>query len=350
LNRTALTRSLSRDFFTLLLGAMNRIAALLLVFCAISPLAPPPAMAVTIDWSPVGNPGNANDPADGDSSTVGIQNFGAVGYAYNIGTYDVKASQYVEFLNAKDSSGLNPLGLYNTFMSDATFGGIDFTAGNLPGSKYSVISGRGDHPANYTTWYNSIRFANWLNNDQGSGDTENGAYMLSGGTPTPSNANSIARQAGATVFLASEDEWYKAAYYDPGTSSYFLYPTSNNTDPTASGPTATPNSANYNNAVGNLTDVGAYSGTTSPYGAFDMGGNVYQWNEALIDGSSRGGRGGSFINASFALQSSLRLDIDPTLEFLDNFGFRVVRVPEPSTAVLAALACGMMCWWRKRFK
>jgi formylglycine-generating enzyme required for sulfatase activity len=28
--------------------------------------------------------------------------------------------------------------------------------------------------------------------------------------------------------------------------------------------------------VGNLTDVGAYAGTTSPYGAFDMGGNVYR--------------------------------------------------------------------------
>ena len=36
----------------------------------------------------------------------------------------------------------------------------------------------------------------------------------------------------------------------------------------------------YNNVVGNLTDVGAYTGTTSPYGEFDMGGNVYQWNEA----------------------------------------------------------------------
>jgi formylglycine-generating enzyme required for sulfatase activity len=59
------------------------------------------ARGVTIDWTPVGNPGNTNDPADGDSFTSGIQNFGAVPYAYNIDKYDVTTSQYVEFLNAK---------------------------------------------------------------------------------------------------------------------------------------------------------------------------------------------------------------------------------------------------------
>ena len=40
---------------------------------------------------------------------------------------------------------------------------------------------------NYVTWYDTIRFANWLNNGQGTGDTETGAYTLLGGTPTPSN-------------------------------------------------------------------------------------------------------------------------------------------------------------------
>jgi formylglycine-generating enzyme len=309
------------------------------------------ALAVTIDWSLVGNAGNANDPADGDRFTAGTQNFGAVPYAYNIGTKDVTASQYVEFLNAKDAGGANTLGLYNTSMSDFTYGGINFTAGNLPGSKYSVISGRGDHPANSTTWYDAIRFANWLNNGQGTGDTETGAYSLGalGAGGVPILGNSIVRNAGAKVFLPSENEWYKAAYYNPASSSYFQYPTSSNTTPTASSPTAVPNHANFSpGGPFNLTDVGAYTGTTSPYGAFDMGGNVFQWNEALISGSRRGLRGGSFNGFADNSQSSNWSHDNPTLGSL-IFGFRVASIPEPSSFALAALCLiGCLAWAGRR--
>ena len=95
--------------------------------------------------------------------------------------------------------------------------------------------------------------------------------------------------------------------------------------------------------------MGAYTGTMSPYGAFDMGGNVFQWNEVLISGSFRGLRGGSFSDDSNFLQSFARTIEDPWRES-NNIGFRVAsNVPEPSTGVLAVLACGMMWWWRKRF-
>jgi sulfatase modifying factor 1 len=328
---------------------MNRTFAPLCLYCSILLFASSPATAVTIAWTVVGNAGNAGDPADGDSSTPGIQHYGAVAYAYKIGKYDVTNSQYIEFLNAKDPTGTNTLGLYNSDMSDATLGGIHFTAGNANGGKYSVISGRGNHPANSVTWYDAIRFANWLNNGQGNSDIETGAYTILGGTPTPTNGLSITRNAGATVFLPSEDEWYKAAYYNPVTSSCFLYPTSSNMTPTGTAPTATPNSANCNAVVNQPTNVGAYTGTTSPYGAFDMGGNVNQWNEALIDGSFRGYRGGSFDNVVFGLESSLRANFDPASES-SLIGFRVASVPEPSTALLAVLACGLMWWKRQSFR
>jgi len=325
---------------------MNRNVASLLLFCATSLVAPSAASAVTITWSPVGNPGNANDTADGDRFTPGVQHFGAVPYSYRIGAYDVTNNQYVEFLNAKDPNGTSPLQLYNVNMSNGIYGGISYTSGAASGSKYSVMGSNGQHPVNYETWYSAIRFANWLNNGQGSGDTETGAYTLLGGTATPSNGLSITRNVGATVFLPSESEWYKAAYYDPNTGTYNLYASGSSIVPTASGPTSLANHANYNLAVGNLTDVGAYSVTTSPYGAFDMGGNVVQWNETLTDvlSTSRGARGAPFGGPSYALLSSMVGDALPTYEIV-SYGFRLASVPEPSSFVLAALGLiGLVVW------
>jgi len=310
----------------------HRNVASFIVICAIVLTAMPSAVAVTMAWSPVSDPGNFSD-------TTG---FGAVGYPYRIGTYDVTNSQYVDFLNAKDPNGTSPLQLYNIYMSNAVFGGITYNPGAASGNKYTVISGRGDHPVNYATWYDAARFANWVNNGQGSGDTESGAYTLLGGTPTPSNGLSIARNPGATVFLPSEDEWYKAAYYDPATHAYFKYPTSSDVPPNATAPTAAPNSANYQGDQGNLTDVGAYSGTVSPSGAFDMSGNVWQWNEAVIYESFRGARGASYgADSTYMISSNSINYFNPSYEN-DGIGFRLASVPEPSTRMLAGVACGLM--------
>ncbi len=88
-------------------------------------LALQPASAVTIQWSAVGNPGNAADPTV--MTTDGTSGYGAVAYNYNIDKYDVTNSQYVEFLNAKDPNGTSPLQLYNSHMSDPT-GGIAYNS------------------------------------------------------------------------------------------------------------------------------------------------------------------------------------------------------------------------------
>jgi sulfatase modifying factor 1 len=339
-------------FFGRVFSLMHRIFASLILVCSIFFVSPLTASAqVTMAWSYVGNPGNA---ADSTVMNDGTSGYGSVPYSYNIGTYDVTVSQYVDFLNAKDPTGSDPLGLYNSNMTTPGVGepegGVNYDAGAVAGSKYSVVPGDGNHPIVYETWFSAIRFANWLNNGQGNGDTETGAYTLVGGTPTPSNANSIVRNPDATIFLPSENEWYKAAYYNPVTNSYYQYPTSSNTAPTATGPTSVPNSANYNNVVGGPTSVGDYTGTTSPYGAYDMGGNVWQWNE-LISGSDRGLRGGSFSKPlSLYLLSSMRSDMPPADDISSTVGFRVASIPEPSTVVLAVLACGMIWWWRRRLR
>jgi formylglycine-generating enzyme required for sulfatase activity len=331
----------------------NRLFASLCLCCTITLFASP-ASAVTIAWSPVGNPGNAADPTTG---------LGSVGYSYNIGTYDVTNSQYVEFLNAKDPTGANPHALYNSGTTGTPNSGIKYTAGNASGRKYSVISGTGNHPVVDVTWYDAIRFANWLNNGQGNGDTESGAYTLLGGTPTPSNAVSITRNPGAKVFVPSESEWYKAAYYNSATSSYFQYPTNSDTVPVAESPPGGSNSANLPGSMNplELTDVGAYTGTMSPYGAFDMAGDVFQWNEAfyhIVFGllyDWRGVRGASFHDFLYTgdlLPSALGFE-DPAVLNGGEYGFRlasVASVPEPSAGVLALFACGLLCWRRKWFR
>ena len=310
--------------------------------------------AVTINWSAVGNAGNANDPADGDFRTAGIQNFGAVPYPYRIGTYDVTNSQYVEFLNAKDAGGTNILGLYNASMGTDPTGGISFAAGSLPGSKYSVISGNGNHPVNFVSWYDVIRFTNWINNGQSSSDTETGAYTLgaigAGGIPVNPP---LTHNAGALIWLPTENEWYKAAYYNPTTSSYFQYPTSSNTTPISSPPTALPNHGSFYPGGGGITDVGAYTGTMSPYGAFDMGGNVWQWNETFnlfFGAAERGYRGGEYAFVSDSLLSSWHNGTSPAVEYSGR-GFRLasVAVPEPSTLALAAFGFIALAWrWRRK--
>jgi sulfatase modifying factor 1 len=194
-----------------------------------------------------------------------------------------------------------------------------------------------------------------MNNGQGNGDTESGAYTLVGGTPTPSNPAAITRQAGATVFLPSNNEWYKAAYYNPVNNSYFQYPTSSNSVPVASSPTPLPNHANFfNGGPGQLTDVGAYSGTLSPYGAFDMGGNVWQWDEAFIGSGTntqRGIWGASWGNNASNSKSGGQTFFFPEGQAADGFRLASVPgVPEPSTLALAAFGfAGMTAWrWRRK--
>ncbi len=283
------------------------------------------AAPITIDTAPVGNTGNSAD-------TTG---FGAVTDFYRIGTTEVTNAQYAAFLNEKAKS--DPLGLYNTNMGSG-FGGI--TRSGTSGSySYSTISGRENKPVMEVTWYDAIRFANWLHNGQGSGDTETGAYTILGGTATPSNGLSITRNPGAVWWLPSEDEWYKAAYHknDGNTGNYFSFPTGSDSAPTAEAPAGGSNSANFGSSVGDLTDAGAYVDSDSPYGTFDQGGNVSEWNESLISGSFRGFRGGSLSSSgSSSLSNSSQNFADPTIDF-NGLGFRVATVPEPSSLALAGI-------------
>ena len=290
-----------------------------------------PASAVTIVWVPIGNPGN---PGDAPVPTkCYVPDCGSVAYDYRISRYETTNAQYAEFLNAVDVEGNNTLELYNASMdTDPTFGGISRVPGNAPGSRYVVKPGFEDQPVTYVSFYDALRFANWMSNGQGSGDTETGAYTLLGGTANPSNGLTVARNAGANVFLTSENEWYKAAYYSPG-GVYFDYPTGTDAVTVCVAPDAdTGNSANC--ASGALTTAGAYGLSESPYGTFDQGGNLWEWTEQIVSGTFAAPRGGNWEDGAGYLAASSS-GYDGVNSERDDYGFRVASlVPEPAQALL----------------
>ncbi len=96
-----------------------------------------------------------------------------------------------------------------------------------------------------------------------------------------------------------------------------------------------------------MTDVGAYTASESPYGTFDQGGNVWEWNEALINSFDRGLRGGSWNDLSSDLAASVRFSINPSVENV-SVGFRVASIPEPSTLLLGTLAAVGLLMRRRR--
>ena len=297
----------------------------------------------------VENPGNAADPATGSL-------YGSVSYTYNIGECDVTDTQYCTFLNAVDPTGGNTLGLYDSSATDAEYG-VTLNSAASNGSKYSVISGYANMPVVDVTFWDTLRFANYLDD----GNTETGAYTLLGGAPTPSNASTVTRNLGATVWLPSENEWYKAAYYNPVNATYSTYATQSNTvlgNVISSGPNeanyytlngySVTQSSSYDLSQNYLTAAETFSGSVSYCGTYDQSGDAWNWTDTST-GSSLVLRGGSWWNYSNAMTSSVSINDDSSFEN-NSVGFRVASeaVPEPSTWAMMTVGVASLLAFRRR--
>lgn len=278
--------------------------------------------AVDLDFVDIGNGGNAADNTG----------FGTVGYEFRISAFEVSQAM---------------VDAYNSLSGGPAISYHDMTGygGNAP-----------DEPASGVSWNEAARFVNWLNTSAGyapaykftSGGYNDNIELWSAGDAGYDPANPY-RNSNAFYFLPTEDEWYKAAYYDPsanaGSGGYWNYATGSDSAPAtvASGTISGTSVYGQVQAAGPAPITNA--GGVSPYGTMAQNGNVFEWMESAVDGSNnlvdenRAYRGGKWDNTFAPLRSDERADRPPTVENR-NVGFRVASVavvPEPSSALLLGL-------------
>ena len=225
---------------------------------------------------------------------------------FYIDRFEVNNDQYAAFLNAigRNEDGEGHL-LFDIFDADAQ---IHYD------ERYAPLPGTGQRPVAEVSWYGARAYCTW-----------------------------------AGMQLPTEAMWEKAAR---GTDSR-IYPWGNSIDRSR---------ANYGKESccrGDDSDgffdsapVGSYQRGVSPYGAYDMGGNVWEW---VVDwygeeyyaqstdrdpqgpdaGISRVLRGGSLSSDPYRLRTTDRSGLPPSATYI-IVGFRCAARELPATAVQSA--------------
>ena len=272
----------------------------------------------TIDFVPIGNAGNAAD-------TTG---YGAVTYSYRMGKYEI----FQEAITKATASGMS-----------------NVTAGAWMGSQ----------PAADVSWYEAAAFVNWLNISTG----KTAAYNLTFTTnwsmilwnseeAWTAGGENLYRNKNAYYFLPSENEWYKAAYYNPAGSDYFPYPTGSSTAPLPVTSGTQLNSAVYRQPTNqSLPAEVIAAGGLSPYATMGQGGNIWEWTETALSGDNNSAtnvrtiRGGGWTSLEGQLSSSFRSTNGLPDGDRPWVGFRVASIPEPSTYALLLVTGAGALWW-----
>ncbi len=267
-----------------------------------------------IEFVTIGDPGNAPDTVVPVPTSAPLPS-GTVNYAYRMAKYEISE---VIIAKANIASGLsgNPLDL-------------------------AVDVERGPHkPATGLSWFDAVRFVNWLNEEQGSPVaykfSEDDQFQLWEPGDPGYNAENPLRNTQARYFLPSADEWHKAAYYDPVNDRYWLYPFGSDDPPVAVASGVDPGTAVFNQS--GPADV-QLAGGENLFGLMGMAGNAYEFEESTVEltieqTTTRGVNGGAWI-----------LDLTPSLSSaFRNMGFaaanqplvgiRIASIPEPSTLTL----------------
>ena len=233
-----------------------------------------------------------NDPGNkSDEERPRVGSHGAVDYIFEIARDRVSNTHYCNFLNDVAQKE-DPHGLYNPEMrikrarpetdKDTLY--------------YTPHPGAEDLAVTFVSWFDAARYCNWLHG----GKTESGAYTLS------ESGTVVHRNREARAFLPTEDEWYKAAYYDPRKKNY----------------------ASFRRDLGGIASViesrlpGA-GRKLSPYGMNRIDPHLWDWTETPAGTLFQGIRSHAWFQGNNR-QTAGRFYSNSLIE-LGNLGFRVAR-------------------------
>ncbi len=201
---------------------------------------------------------------------------------FAIDKYEVTFAGYCEFLNDADPN------------ANHWDGGQEINRmGDVDDYYYEVQPGRGNYPVCYVSFYDAEAYAAWKS-----------------------------AKTGKNYRLPTEQEWEKAAGWDPVLEKLWTYGFHRDTiDATW---------ANYDQAYSGTTEVGYFNGVNagtnhaqSYYGCYDMSGNLWEWTPSIYSGSNRVLRGGDWSSNAGFCDVAYRQFKSPSIR--DDFiGFRLL--------------------------
>jgi formylglycine-generating enzyme required for sulfatase activity len=272
--------------------------------------------------------------------------------AFLIDTYEVTNQQFADALNwamSHDKISVSFTGVsypaqqgpYAIHLCDTT-AQTSYSSITWDGSSFGVISGDEYHPVVQVSWHGAASYCNWLSAIEGREQCCEDTVEYS--------FDPLCNLRRSGYRLPTEAEWEKAAGWDPVELRAFRfgehsdgcgvnclngaranYAKSGDPFDTAPFPQTTP--------------VGFYPVAFSPYGAYDMSGNVWEWcydrysstyyaasPAADPSGPTTGGerveRGGSWFNDPISLRTTMRNHFQSTMGN-PNVGFRCAMTVTP---------------------
>lgn len=339
-------------------GAPRQIAAMtitiVMVVATRGVLAQPPSYG--LDFAHVGAAGNrATIPSEVPRNPT--WEVGSVAHEYRITRTEITVSQWFEFVDAYWP-------YHDGFRADSRFTSSWIAPRNLNPElppDYRISAGA-EHFAANVSWRMAARYANWLHNGKALTREafENGVYDTTTFTENPNGTlNDQSRHSpGSKFWIATEDEWVKAMYYDPnrhgpGQEGYWTMPDGGD-DVLIS---ALPHNGGETNAglpgslgSGPWLNVDAYSQVMSPWGLLGGSGNLNEWMEDweyAAEPRSRTVRGSTAFSSGWHLRDRVDFSTGGTPS-LATHGFRIVSIVPSPSGIALILVGGVLIARRRR--